>query len=155
MKRYTFLTLAVVFMLAADDSKDARSDAKMIEGAWTVESIEVDGQKTPDDEIKKFKLTIDGDKYALTNEVGVISKGKLKLDSSKKPKTMDITPSEGDNSGQEMAGIYELDGMKLKVCYCRPGGDRPNKFSADSGSGQTMVKATKAKPEKKEAKEKK
>jgi uncharacterized protein (TIGR03067 family) len=145
-----FLAAAAVMMLAADDSKKDGNDAKRMEGTWAIESIEVDGQKTPDDEIKRFKLTIEGDRYSLTMEEAVISKGKMKLDSAKKPKTMDITPTDGDNTGQVMAGIYELDGMKLKVCYCGPGGERPDKFSADSGTGRTIVVAVKKKAEKKD-----
>ena len=143
MKRFV-LCAFVACLVAADDAKpDAKPDAakelKKFEGAWVVESMEMDGQKPPAEEIAQFRLVFDADKYSMKMADNVVAKGKIKIDPTKKPKTIDVTPSEGDNSGQLMLGIYEFDGDKMKACYAMPGNKRPEKYAAEAGSGQMLI----------------
>jgi uncharacterized protein (TIGR03067 family) len=135
-----------VFLLAGDNAKeDGKKELKKFEGTWQAVSVENDGVKAPDDELKILKITIDGDKYTVKSEDNVVSRGTFKVDPSKKPKTIDITHSEGDGSGQGMLGIYEFDGDTMKACYARPGEARPAKFSADAGSGNQLIVCKKVK----------
>jgi uncharacterized protein (TIGR03067 family) len=146
LKRHALLVLALGFLMAADaKDDDIKKERKQTDGAWSLTSFITDGNKVAEEEVKKFKLTLEGDKYTLKQEDSVVSKGTTKIDPAKKPKTIDITPTEGDNKGQVMLGIYEINGDTYKVCYT-PTGDRPTKFAAEAGSGHFLLVFKKDKP---------
>jgi uncharacterized protein (TIGR03067 family) len=132
-------------LMAADSPKDdaVKNDRKLMKGTWTVKMYEVDGNKLTEDDTKNMRLILDGDNYTLKNEDTPISKGTTKIDPNKKPKTIDITPTEGDNQGQVMKGIYEIKEGEQKVCWGPPDKDRPTKFSSEGG--YNLVIFTKAK----------
>jgi uncharacterized protein (TIGR03067 family) len=69
----------------------------------------------------------------------VLVEAAVKLDPTKKPKTMDVAFSEGENKGQTVPGIYEIEGESFRVCHARPGDERPGEFSAKAGGGRTLV----------------
>ena len=147
MKRHTLLAVAVGLLVAADAPKDdAKNDLKKFQGTWQVTTMEVDGQKMPAEEAKNFQVIIKGDKYTLKNMDNIVSEGTVKLDPSKKPRAIDITPMEGDGKGQSMLGIYEIDSETQKVCYAQPDQKRPAKFVSEAGSGNTLIVLKKAKP---------
>ena len=126
MTRCTLLTLtvlAVPALVSAADDKD-------LQGTWTVVKAEQNGK--PLAEFLKAKLTFgEGGKLAIkltdetqTREVAV------KLDLAKKPKQIDLTHKDGDQTSTAK-GIYELDGAKLKLCVVEPsGGERPTEFKS-------------------------
>ena len=146
MKRHALLVLAVGFLLAADSKdEDIQKEIKKLNGTWVVTSFTMDGNKVPEDDVAKFKLVLEGKKYTLKQEDNVVSKGTTKIDPSKKPKTIDISP-EGDGEGSTWPGIYEIDGDSYKVCYNAGGKDRPAKFAAESGSGFNLIVFKRAKP---------
>jgi uncharacterized protein (TIGR03067 family) len=146
MKRYALLAIAVCVLIAADEKEGAKKELKKFEGTWQFTMLEIDGQKPPEDEVKKHKVVIEGDKYTLKIDDTVVSRGIIKVDPTKKPKHIDITPKEGENDGQVMLGIYEETGDTHKVCYARHGDKRPEKFSSEAGSGHFLVEYKKAKP---------
>src|SRR5260370_31254951 len=131
MKRYAFLVLVAGLLIAADAPND---DAKKLEGTWVLTAGENDGKKMSDDALKGAKLTIEGDKH--TVKVGDATyKGTHKLDPTKKPKTIDITDTDGPFKDKTVLAIYELDGDDFKICYSQPGKDRPKDFHAKEGTG--------------------
>lgn len=134
MKRHALLALATVFLVAADDPKD---ELKKLDGTYTMVSGEKDGKNVPEQTIKTAKLVIKGDQHDV--KIGdVIFKGTHKIDPSKKPKTIDATDTEGPFKGKTVYGIYELDGGIFKVCFAKPGEDRPKEFSTKSGTGHIL-----------------
>ncbi len=138
MRLHALLVLAVGLLVAADAKEDtAKKELKKLEGTWQVVSMEMDGQKQPEDDAKQFKVIIKGDKYTLKRGDDTVNQGTFTIDATKKPKTIDIKPTEGDNSGQTMLGIYEQDGDTQKTCYAQPDKKRPTKFSSDDG--QTLI----------------
>jgi uncharacterized protein (TIGR03067 family) len=58
----------------------------------------------------------------------------VKIDTSKKPKTMDIIGAEGPNKGKTFLAIYELNGDTLRVCYNLGGKERPAEFKTTKDS---------------------
>ena len=61
--RKALLGLLVIGLLIAADEKPKADDAKeKLKGTWTVVSMERDGQKAPEDQIKGQSLTFEGDK---------------------------------------------------------------------------------------------
>lgn len=118
---------------SADDK-----DAKALEGTWQAQSGEFGGQKFPDEILKATKLEVKAGNYSVT--VGKDNdKGTTKVDSSKSPKEMDITGTDGPNKGKTFLAIYELDGDTLKVCYDLSGKERPKEFKTESGTLTFMV----------------
>jgi uncharacterized protein (TIGR03067 family) len=68
-----------------------------------------------------------------------VIKGTSTIDPTKKPKTIDFTPTEGDGKGELHLGIYELGEKTRKLCFAPPGKDRPTEFSSMAGSEQILV----------------
>jgi uncharacterized protein (TIGR03067 family) len=115
----------------------AAGDLAKVQGTWKRSAAEVDGKKTPEDELARTTLTITGDAYVLkTGEQ--TRKGTIKLDGTKTPKQIDLISAEGPNKGKSLLGIYELQGDTFRYCLAMPGKARPTEFSAGAGSGQGL-----------------
>ena len=133
--------LAVAFALvlsftSAVWSDEAKDDT--IEGTWMATTAELAGKKFPDEVTKSIKLVIKGDEYQVT--VGKNpDRGTCKRDLKAKPKTLDITGTEGPNKGRTMLAIYERKGDILKVCYDLGGKNRPAEFKTTAGSQLFLV----------------
>jgi uncharacterized protein (TIGR03067 family) len=139
--------------LAADDAKEAavRKELPKFEGAWRVTSLEVDGTKLPEDQVKQMaaRLVIHGDQFTF-HEGANPTKGTFKVDPTTKPKQIDITFSDGPQKGQTIKGIYELEGDTYTVCIDIAGKGRPTALAAKAGSGHGLevLKREKAPPKK-------
>lgn len=114
-----------------------------LDGKWVVVSVERDGKA--DEGLKGAVRVNAGEKYTLTPKDGKAISGAFKVDPSKKPKTMDMLPSEGRYKGKTLLGIYELDGDTLKICFAEPGKDRPTEFTS-KGSGVVLAIHKREKP---------
>ena len=125
-------------MVAPAWCDDPKEDAKMMQGTWAPTAGELAGEKFPDNILKTIKLVIKDNTY----EVGVgeqTDRGTVKLDPAAKPKTMDITGTDGPNKGKTLVAIYELSGDTLKVCYDLTGKDRPKEFKTKAGTQLFLV----------------
>ena len=136
MRRFAALLVVLSVGLAALAS-DAKEDLDRLQGTWSRASAEVNGKPTPEDELKKTTLIIEGDHYTLRTPEGD-RRGTIKLDPTKSPKQVDLIPSEGPNKGKTLAGIYELDGDTLRYCLTLTGKERPTEFASKPGSGQGL-----------------
>jgi len=147
MRRYAVAVLAIVSLFAAvrsqaaeDNEEAVAKDLQAFKGTWRLSSKEEDGKKFSEEEIKDVIATSDGSgKVSVRRGDKVINEGTVKLDPTKKPKTIDVTFTEGERKGQTVLGIYEIDGGAFQVCVARPGDERPTEFSAQAGSGRTLV----------------
>jgi uncharacterized protein (TIGR03067 family) len=70
--------------------------------------------------------------------MGALYEGDLKLDASANPKTLDLLFTAGPEKGNTALGIYELGGDDWKLCLTTRGGDRPEKFATQAGSGHAL-----------------
>jgi len=149
MHRYALSVLAIVFLVAAEDSKDEaiKKELAKMKGTWKAVSLEIDGNKPiPDDMLEKLQCVIDADgKGTVQFDGATILAATNKIDPTKKPKTLDATFTEGDMKGETSLAIYELKDDTLKYCRATPGKDRPTEFSSKPGSGQTLVVYKRAK----------
>ena len=68
-----------------------------------------------------------------------IGKGTNSFDPTKKPKTIDFTPTEGEGKGSLYLGIYELGENARKLCFAPPGKDRLTEFISMPGSEHILV----------------
>ncbi len=137
--------LAAVVLIAGvaygrpDDDAAKKEMAKM-EGDWTLASGERDGMPIPEEFAKTMRRTIKGEEFTVTREGETIVKGKFTIDPTKKPKTIDVTFTDGQLKDKSTLGIYELEGDTFKLCYAAPDSkERPKEFSAKEGSGHTLA----------------
>jgi len=146
MQVRTLAVLVVGLLIAADDAKsDNKKDMEKMQGEWTMASGERNGQAIPDEFVQSLKRTIKGNQYTVKREDEVINGGTYTIDATKSPKAIDLKVTEGQAAGQEMHGIYELDGDTIKICYANPGKPRPTEFTAKEGSEQTLATWKRAK----------
>lgn len=78
---------------------------------------------------RKVQLVIDGDHYTSRFNNGDVYEGTFQLDPTKKPKTMDMTITEGPEKHKGLVShcVYALDGDHLVWCPNEPGvEERPN-----------------------------
>ena len=117
MTRWGIALLTVGLMLFVSQAR--ADDKEKLQGEWKLVSHE-DGNGKKVDEDSPHKFTFEGDKWHSTPGG---DGGPYSVDSSKKPKTIDLTLK--DNNPRK--GIYELDGDTLKICI---GVERPTEFKS-------------------------
>jgi len=133
MRRVLFAALVVGLVIGADEKKDdSKKDLDRLKGKWTVASMELDGKAHEDAVGGKFSF--DGDKMHL--QIGDMEhSGTFKLDASKEPKQIDVTPADGPEKDQTLEGIYKLTDDELKICIAHASGtSRPKEFKSEEGS---------------------
>jgi uncharacterized protein (TIGR03067 family) len=73
----------------------------------------------------------------------VLFKGKITLDPSKQPKTLDMELTEdaqGHHQGEVSPGIYAVEGDTLKWCNTAPGEpNRPKEFSTNKEKNHMLL----------------
>jgi len=124
----------VALALGADDKKDdAKAELKKFQGTWQVVSAERDGEKVSADDAKKMKAVVKDDTVTVYNGDKMVAEMTFTVDPTRKPRTMDLEVTRGDDKGKKSLAIYEMDGDTLKVCVC-DGKERPRDFSTKKGS---------------------
>ena len=79
-------------------------------------------------------VTITGSNYVQALNGQVVEKGSFKIDEAKKPMTMDITITEGDNAGKTQFGVFEVKGTTMTGKMGEPGATtRPTDFTIAEG----------------------
>jgi uncharacterized protein (TIGR03067 family) len=126
----------------ADDAKDEaiKKDRKKIEGTWRIVALEINGNKASEEDAKKLTVVngVDGS-WSLNSEGNEVSQGTSTIDPTKKPKTIDLTPTVGDEKGKQFLGIYEVGENTRRLCFAPLGKERPTEFSSTSGSEHILV----------------
>jgi uncharacterized protein (TIGR03067 family) len=109
-------------------------------GTWKLISREVNGKKAREQDIKGLLMSHNGtDKFSVRHADKMIAEATFKFDPTKKPRTIDMTFTEGENQGKTVLGIYEIEGDTIRVCHASPGGERPTEFSTKAGSGHVHI----------------
>ena len=119
-------------VIAAPDETN-ESMLKKFDGKWSLEEAMMGGGPLPEEVMKSITLTMKDGTYEV--QLGdVRDAGKLKVDVSKSPMTMDITGEEGPNKGKILPCIFKFEKEKLIICYQLDGDERPTKFESEKGS---------------------
>jgi uncharacterized protein (TIGR03067 family) len=127
-----------VFVLSAGEAADpSKKDLERMQGDWAAVSMVRDGQASDEDDARALFRTVKGDTYTVFRFSKAIGKGTMKLDATKNPKTIDLTPDGG--KVPPVAGIYTLEGDTLTLCYGLPGKPRPTKFASEPDSGVSLA----------------
>jgi uncharacterized protein (TIGR03067 family) len=126
---------ALLIALANNTSASEANDD--LQGAWQAVDGEVNGKKLPADQVDELQVVIKADKLEIKPD-GEGRKTTFKLDSNGTPKTIDLTPLDGNRKGTIVPGIYSLQDGELKLCINIWGKDpakRPTEFKAQEGDG--------------------
>jgi len=146
MQRFWVIVAAIFFLAVPLFAGGGPADLKKMTGTWAGTLIEIGGKPPTDNEKKiKIKLVIAGEKYTVFFDEMKITDGTLKVDGSKKPKTIDAMPSEGEHKGKLQPGIYEMDADELRVVFTEPGKERPKEFKTREKTDEVMLSYRRAK----------
>jgi clostripain len=121
------------------NTAEAKKELEKLQGEWTMVSREMGGQKTRDEVLKQFRLTIAGDEWIVTYQDKENLRITLKIDPTREPKTLDMRPK-GGNEEDVSLGIYKLEGDTLTLCRMMASGDiaRPQEFKT-TREGEVVV----------------
>jgi uncharacterized protein (TIGR03067 family) len=111
MFRRMLLVASVMVLASAASWADDESDLAKLQGRWVLTGINYSGQSLQLQEGKKIVITFfkDGKLLSEGGEKGKLE-GMFKIDSSKKPKYIDMIKEKEDT-----AGVYAFEGETLKI----------------------------------------
>jgi uncharacterized protein (TIGR03067 family) len=146
MKRYT-LPVLVVGVFLSTQTANAEGPAKekdKLKGTWAVVSAERNGEKSPEEKVKKLKVIFRSDKVIVTDG-DRDDQADYKLDPAKKPSAIDFMPVK---EKKVVLGIYLLEGDTLKICYDpdEAAQGRPEEFTSKGGKGRVLMVLKREKP---------
>jgi len=123
--------IALAASVLAQESKDT-TGAAALQGTWVITSI--NGQSAPEGS-PEMTLTFIGDKYHQTLAGQVNERGTIKVDASKKPMTIDLMITEGQDAGKTQLGVIEVSGDTLRANLDTPAAQqRPTDFTVRDAS---------------------
>jgi uncharacterized protein (TIGR03067 family) len=117
-------------------------DLRLLQGSWTVKSLNVEGQKMPEEMLADSRIAIKENRFTSTG-MGAEYRGTLELNPSARPPQIDMKFDAGPEKGNTNLGIYKLAGDSWKLCLSTRGHVRPSRFAATAGSGfalETLVR---------------
>jgi uncharacterized protein (TIGR03067 family) len=127
------------------DEKPAKDDIKKLEGDWKVTTWQQASQELPGEALETVKWSVKGDKYKF-EMAGQMEEGTIKVDPAKKPATIDLEITSGNDQGKSQVGIYKIDGQVITFCFARPGvKDRPTEFTSTEDNGHILLSVRRAK----------
>lgn len=127
------LLIATALLLAGEDA--AKADLEKLQGIWQLVAMEAEGDAMPADELGDRKAVYEGNRLSLRSGETVRRRGIITLNPSRSPKAMNTWDQDGPYQDQTVPGIYELEGDTLKICFARPGQERPKTFTTKMGTG--------------------
>lgn len=132
MKRFSTTIVALVLgfaVLKADDKAP-----KELEGTYKAVSMNKGGVDAPDDILSTVTAKIAGNEMTFTIK-GKSHPAKIKLDGTKKPAHIDLSPSDGPEKGKTFLGIYKVEKGELVIAFTEKG-ERPSEFK---GEGDALL----------------
>jgi uncharacterized protein (TIGR03067 family) len=151
MRVRVLLALAAAWLVAAERADSVKEELKRLQGTWTPVSGSYSGKKLSAAAVQQeARLVIQGGRFTLQKPKDEAWKGTVTVNPAKKPKTLDLKITEGEDKGETFEGIYELQGDTLKVCYnsVLGLGHRPTSFDSGGDKGWKLVVFKRAKTSK-------
>lgn len=128
------------------EAERPRPDAELLQGTWKVLLLLEEGRKPEDDSGMKGDWTFKEGTVRIRLQPGGGEARKTdfyryRLDTTTRPKRMDLVPWEKDFEDREEVhrGVYTLEGNVLRVCLAGPRAVRPAAVESREGSGTVLV----------------
>jgi uncharacterized protein (TIGR03067 family) len=125
--------MPALFLVSAGEP--TRSDLEKLQGTWVLVAMQREGEDVPPEEFKGWTAVYETNRISLHDGERVRRRGIVTLDPSRKPKAVNTWDQDGPFEDQTVPGIYELDGDILKLCFSRPGSERPKEFTTKTKPG--------------------
>lgn len=110
------------------------TDLERLQGSWRVTALIVDGAALSAGMIGDAHVVVKGDHFESLG-MGARFEGKIRIDTSRRPRSFSILFTRGPEKGNVNHGIYELRGNRWKLCLATKGGPAPHDFVSEPGSG--------------------
>jgi len=136
MKRFAVMGCLMAAAFGGIVLADEKTALKELEGTYTVVVLEKDGKTAEKEILEAVKVTIKGDELTMfIDKKGEKDekKAKVKLDDSKTPHTIDVTPADGIDKGKMFPGIYKVEKGELTLVFAERG-DRPKEFKSENAT---------------------
>ena len=117
-----------------------KADTDLLQGSWSVVTLEVEGQRMPSEMLSAARIVVKGDRFQSLG-MGATYEGTLKLDATITPKELDLTFAAGPEKGNTSLGIYELAGDDWRICLTTRGGAGYRARSGDPETGNARLMA--------------
>ena len=138
--------LAALFVASPVLADDTDSSGKL-EGTYTIVSGEHGGEKIPAERIEGAMLTITADKITATDkDKKEFFAATYTLDRTARPFRI-MMVSTTPKAGEKAAGVVEVSGDTVKLCYNLPGGTPPTEFKTQDKQHCFVLKRVKGKKE--------
>lgn len=137
MKR---LAAAVLFagLVGAAAAQDAEKELKKLEGDYKVKALAKGGMDAPAEVTEAVKgVAIRGDKFVI-KVMGEDKTARIKVDPTKNPAHIDISPVDGPEKDKTFPGLYKVEKGELTIVFTE-GSDRPKDFKADGEKDMKLV----------------
>jgi uncharacterized protein (TIGR03067 family) len=122
------LSTAVIAM------SQGQMEIELLQGKWKVTKLIKRGELMAAEQAARMSLDFAKDRVTLVSRGDDRRSFSFKIDSTKKPKQIDLTADSGQFKGQTAPGIYQLNGDSLVLCL--PHDDnksRPDAFESLGG----------------------
>jgi uncharacterized protein (TIGR03067 family) len=114
---------------------DTERDLDRLQGTWAVTALQLDGDPVSPHTFAALRLIIEGDRFTTLGMSTALS-GVLKIDSTSKPRALDMLFDEGPIKGSTNRGIYEIaSDDSWRLCLATRGDHRPKTFASPPDSG--------------------
>jgi uncharacterized protein (TIGR03067 family) len=136
----------LALLLGADAPAKVANDLDSLQGRWAVVAADKNGTAMLKTEFETMTFEFEKDVLALRSTRIGDEKGRITLDQNAKPRAMDLVPIKPNNNAPEKPAlfIYQLNGDELKLCWSKPGGDRPVDFVGDQKNVLMTLRRIKA-----------
>ena len=139
----TFLLFAAsacaIFLAGCADLSAASGRDSRLVGDWACVSAQVNGTPLSSDTVQALSLSLTDTRYVTRKGSETLFDSTYRVDRSKIPARIFMLGNEGDLSGKEASGIYELTGDTLKICYAMPGDPPPTSFEQIPSKAQLII----------------
>ena len=153
MSRRLMFILAVLGAVGpaiARGDEEAAEIARKLQGEWEGVEIEVQGNKGTEENAKAFLLSFKGDEVTFrSNRGGRGRRSVFKLDPTRSPMEIDLTPLDGNELGRTQRCIFSMDKDRLRLCvHLTPkfAERRPTEFKTQPEDGLIFVSLKRVEP---------
>ena len=113
------------------------TDLDKLRGTWRITALESDGQTVPTASLRGADVVVTDTKFKSTG-LGQDYEGRLEVDNTKTPKTVDFVFTSGPQAGARNLGIYRLAGDTWTICLATRGTKRPKTFVTAPRTGLAL-----------------